>query len=246
VTTTTFVVHYKVSYSRAACGRDLLNCERYSTDPIRVTCKYCSKHPDVIKAHAVDAPATPHTKEVKTMGREFISIETDHIPEDAPCTCGSCDWKGAIAEAAIVEGAVLTPGDPSPCGRCPECDSLCYLTRPQDAVSDAAPQLLAAVRATIDAADDTGCDGCYTITADTMTILIAARDAAQKYDELKPTAADTSNAGKPWTAEEDAKLLSAFDEGTPIAKIVRAHKRTRAGIQARLIRLGRLSDGDTP
>jgi hypothetical protein len=178
------------------------------------------------------------------MGREFISIETDHIPEDAPCECGNCDWKGAIAEATVIEGAVLTPGDPSPCGRCPECDSLCYLTRPEDAVRDAATELLAAVLLTIDEANDDGDDGRFVISATAMDALIAARDKAQLHDHIETKPADASNAGLPWSEEEDTRLLCAFDDGTPIAKIVRAHKRSRDGVEQRLRTLGRLAPGE--
>lgn len=50
----------------------------------------------------------------------------------------------------------------------------------------------------------------------------------------------SNNAGKPWTEEEDRQLLSAFDAGRPLAELAQAHSRTRGGIQARLVRHGRL------
>jgi hypothetical protein len=59
--------------------------------------------------------------------------------------------------------------------------------------------------------------------------------------------AASSNAGKPWSEEEDRQLLSGFDNGQPLAELAQAHGRTRGGIQARLIRHGRLTpDGDRP
>ena len=59
--------------------------------------------------------------------------------------------------------------------------------------------------------------------------------------------AASSNAGKPWSDDEDRQLLSAFDNGQPLAELAHAHGRTRGGIQARLIRHGRLApDGDRP
>jgi hypothetical protein len=59
--------------------------------------------------------------------------------------------------------------------------------------------------------------------------------------------AATSNVGKPWSDEEDRQLLSAFDGGRPLAELAQAHSRTRGGIQARLIRHGRLApEGDRP
>ena len=57
----------------------------------------------------------------------------------------------------------------------------------------------------------------------------------------------SNNAGKPWSEDEDRVLLSAFDDGRPLAELAQAHGRTRGGIQARLIRHGRLTqDGDRP
>lgn len=48
------------------------------------------------------------------------------------------------------------------------------------------------------------------------------------------------NAGKPWSEEEDERLLGEFDRGCPLAELARAHERTLAGIQARLEKHGRL------
>jgi hypothetical protein len=48
------------------------------------------------------------------------------------------------------------------------------------------------------------------------------------------------NAGKPWSAEEDARLLAGFDGGVAVEALVTAHERTRAGIEARLVKHGRL------
>ena len=59
--------------------------------------------------------------------------------------------------------------------------------------------------------------------------------------------ASSGNAGKPWTEEEDHQLLSAFDGGRPLAELAQVHGRTRGGIQARLVRHGRLApQGDRP
>ena len=48
------------------------------------------------------------------------------------------------------------------------------------------------------------------------------------------------NAGKPWSAEEDERLLAGFDAGRKMDELVAAHERTRAGIEARLVKHGRL------
>lgn len=59
--------------------------------------------------------------------------------------------------------------------------------------------------------------------------------------------AASSNAGKPWSEDEDSQLLAAFDDGLQLAELAQAHGRTRGGIQARLVRHGRLApQGDRP
>jgi hypothetical protein len=64
-----------------------------------------------------------------------------HLGDDVPCTCGSCAWRGPAEALAPIEKCALDPGDASPAGRCPECDSLAYPDRPQDHLLDAAPAL---------------------------------------------------------------------------------------------------------
>jgi hypothetical protein len=50
-----------------------------------------------------------------------------------------------------------------------------------------------------------------------------------------------SNVGKPWTEEEDRRLLAGFDQGRKPAELAREFGRTLAGIEARLERHGKLS-----
>lgn len=54
-----------------------------------------------------------------------------------------------------------------------------------------------------------------------------------------------ANVGKPWSAEEDGRLLAAFDSGQARAAIAHAHDRTVGGIEARLEKLGRLAPGES-
>ena len=63
-----------------------------------------------------------------------------------------------------------------------------------------------------------------------------------------PTLALTSRtAARRAGLAEDRQLLSAFDNGQPLAELAQTHGRTRGGIQARLIRHGRLTpEGDRP
>ena len=54
------------------------------------------------------------------------------------------------------------------------------------------------------------------------------------------------NAGKPWTPDEDERLLAGFDGGATIEQLVAQHERTRAGIEARLVKHGRLEVEQAP
>lgn len=48
------------------------------------------------------------------------------------------------------------------------------------------------------------------------------------------------NAGKPWSPEDDTRLLAAFDAGETVATIAQAHARSRFAIEARLARFDRV------
>ena len=49
-----------------------------------------------------------------------------------------------------------------------------------------------------------------------------------------------SGAGSRWSTEEEERLAAAFDAGRTIDALAQAHSRTRAAIEARLVRLGKL------
>ena len=49
-----------------------------------------------------------------------------------------------------------------------------------------------------------------------------------------------SGAGSRWTPEEDERLAAAFDSGQSVDALARAHSRSRAAIEARLVRLGKM------
>lgn len=48
------------------------------------------------------------------------------------------------------------------------------------------------------------------------------------------------NAGLRWDSEEEQRLAEGFDAGRTVEELARAHNRTRAGIEARLVKLGKL------
>jgi hypothetical protein len=60
----------------------------------------------------------------------FAHIDFVSAPDQIPCTCSDCAWKGMADALATIGDCSLTPGDESPAGRCPECDSLAYIDQP--------------------------------------------------------------------------------------------------------------------
>ena len=49
-------------------------------------------------------------------------------------------------------------------------------------------------------------------------------------------------AGKPWSPEEDAQLLQAFDGGQEVRELANRHERSAGGIRSRLVHLGRIQE----
>lgn len=49
-----------------------------------------------------------------------------------------------------------------------------------------------------------------------------------------------SGSGSRWSPEEEQRLASAFDAGRTVDELARAHGRSRAGIEARLVRIGKM------
>jgi hypothetical protein len=82
---------------------------------------------------------------------------------------------------------------------------------------------------------------------DTVRALFVALRAldAPPAPAAKPRAAATnenapSNAGKPWSDDEDKTLVAAFDAGKKILELATAHRRSRFAIEARLAKLGKI------
>lgn len=57
---------------------------------------------------------------------------------------------------------------------------------------------------------------------------------------MPATSGAKGNAGKPWTADEERQLVASFDAGVLPGEIAKQHRRSIAGIEARLEKLGRL------
>jgi hypothetical protein len=49
--------------------------------------------------------------------------------------------------------------------------------------------------------------------------------------------------GKRWSADEEARLIAAFDAGKSVKDIAAELERKRGGVRSRLVRLGRISPG---
>lgn len=77
-------------------------------------------------------------------------------------------------------------------------------------------------------------------------LFLAADSLETRQRNVRRQAALPRNAGKPWSAEEDQRLLAGFDAGQKLDELVVAHERTRAGIEARLVKHGRLEPEQAP
>lgn len=80
---------------------------------------------------------------------------------------------------------------------------------------------------------------------DTVRALFVALHALDAPPAPKQRAAATnenapSNAGKPWSDDEDQVLAAAFDSGKKILELATAHRRSRFAIEARLAKLGKI------
>lgn len=77
-------------------------------------------------------------------------------------------------------------------------------------------------------------------------IRVLENGAARRPERPVPRPRDgtPTNAGKPWSAEEDRQLLVEFDAGKSLKECAVLHQRTYAGIEARLEKLGRLDASD--
>lgn len=64
--------------------------------------------------------------------RYTAEIESSGFEAHTPVGCGDCGWLGSCGDLKPIKTCVLTPGDPSPVGRCPDCYCLAYLATKGD------------------------------------------------------------------------------------------------------------------
>ncbi len=73
----------------------------------------------------------------------------------------------------------------------------------------------------------------YAIQILEYSVRTAERSAPQKNQP--------ENAGRPWSDEEEARLGKAFEAGKTVLDLAQEHKRSRIAIEARLVKLGKIS-----
>jgi len=70
----------------------------------------------------------------------------------------------------------------------------------------------------------------------------SAGAAPRKRARTEPPA----NTGKPWTGDDDERLRTGFDAGTPTKDLAAALGRTRWAVESRLVKLGVMTLGGAP
>ncbi len=75
--------------------------------------------------------------------------------------------------------------------------------------------------------------------------LFVAVEALDRQRRSKKQNSGQSNAGNPWTNDEEERLINAFDSGMAVEDLARIHSRTSAAITARLQKLGRLEESQS-
>jgi len=105
-----------------------------------------------------------------------------------------------------------------------------------------AAEILKSLAAGVDPGDGNGlAEGDPLQSPDVVRALFLAAESLEARTRLaRRNTSLPRNAGKPWSQEEDERLLTGFDGGATIDALTAAHERTRAGIEARLVKHGRL------
>jgi len=77
-------------------------------------------------------------------------------------------------------------------------------------------------------------------TVRALMVAIAALEKQQKSIVRQQNL--PGSAGKPWSPEEDSRLLQAFDADTSINEISKLHGRTEGAIKSRLVKHGNIKN----
>lgn len=82
---------------------------------------------------------------------------------------------------------------------------------------------------------------------DVVRALFLGADSLEARQRLaRRQAAMPRNVGKAWTQADDDRLLAGYDGGTSVDELALQLERTRAGIEARLVKHGRLQAEQVP
>jgi len=73
-------------------------------------------------------------------------------------------------------------------------------------------------------------------------LFVASKALSESAQRSRLEATRPGKAGKPWSQDEDAQLLQAFDGGAEPRDLASRHERSAGGIRSRLVRLGRLQE----
>jgi hypothetical protein len=71
---------------------------------------------------------------------------------------------------------------------------------------------------------------------------LIARGVAPTSQAASTARKQPGQAGKPWSPEEDRRLVEAFDQGADLDMLTASHARSKGGIASRLVRLGRIRE----
>lgn len=80
----------------------------------------------------------------------------------------------------------------------------------------------------------------YAVRALEAGAAITETPAAGEKKPERPARALPGNAGKPWSKEEDERLVTGFDGGTSIEELAATHGRSKIAIEARLAKFGKV------
>lgn len=70
--------------------------------------------------------------------------------------------------------------------------------------------------------------------------LFVVSQALDQHDAHKARRELPANAGKTWSAQEDARLVAAFDSGQELKQMALELRRSRVAVEARLVKLGKI------
>ena len=90
--------------------------------------------------------------------------------------------------------------------------------------------------------EDSPLNNTYVVRALFVRAHALQQDASSANPKRAPVEGQ-EHAWQPWSAEEENRLLAAFDGGVTVQELAVTHKRKVGGITARLVKLGRIEPG---